>query len=198
MWEQKHTIILASGSPRRRELLGMICDDFSVIVSDCEEVVSCTEPEAVTMELSRQKAEAVAKGQADAVIIGADTVVSIGGKILGKPEDRAHADEMLRILSGKAHQVSTGVTIIQTGSDAGVVWQNSFAETTLVRVEQLDEEEIRAYLDTDEPYDKAGSYGIQGRFGKYISGIEGDYNNVVGLPVHRLYKELKKMNEKKS
>lgn len=197
MWEQKHKIILASGSPRRRELLGMICDDFSVIVSDCEEVVSCTEPEAVTMELSRQKAEAVAKGQVDAVIIGADTVVSIEGKILGKPKDRAHADEMLRILSGKTHQVSTGVTITQTGSDAGVVWQKSFAETTLVRVEQLDEEEIRAYLDTDEPYDKAGAYGIQGRFGKYICGIEGDYNNVVGLPVHRLYEELKKMNEKK-
>lgn len=171
----------------------MICDDFSVIVSDCEEIVSCTEPEEVTIELSRQKAEAVAEGRANAVIIGADTVVSIDGEILGKPQDRVHADAMLRKLSGKTHKVSTGVTIIQTGSDAKVICQTSFAETTLVCVEELSEEEIRTYLDTDEPYDKAGAYGIQGRFGKHVSGIEGDYNNVVGLPVHRLYNELKKM-----
>lgn len=198
MDDQDQTIILASASPRRKELLSMICDDFAVIVSDCEEIVSGTEPEEVTAGLSRQKAEAVAKGRANALVIGADTVVSIGGNILGKPKDRAQADAMLRMLSGKTHEVSTGVTVIRTGSDGSVVWQSSFAETTLVRVSELDEEEIRAYLGTDEPYDKAGAYGIQGEFGKYISGIEGDYNNVVGLPVHRLYEELKKVLDTKS
>lgn len=198
MKDQDQTIILASASPRRKELLSMICDDFTVVVSDCEEVVSGTEPEEVTAGLSRQKAEAVAGGRANALVIGADTVVSIGGNILGKPKDRAQADGMLRMLSGRTHEVSTGVTVIQTDSDGSVVWQSSFAETTLVRVAELAEEEICAYLGTDEPYDKAGAYGIQGKFGKYISGIEGDYNNVVGLPVHRLYEELKKVLDMKS
>ena len=193
MQTKKALIILASASPRRRELLGMICHDFSVIVSECEEIVSSTEPEEVTIELSKQKAQAVASGRADAVVIGADTVVSIDGEILGKPKDREDACRMLRLLSGKTHRVSTGVTLLQTGPDADVRWGSSFAETTLVHVAPLSERELRSYLDTDEPYDKAGAYGIQGTFGKFISGIEGDYNNVVGLPVHRLYEEWKKI-----
>lgn len=193
MQKKTAVIILASGSPRRKELLGMICQDFSVIVSDCEEIVSSTEPEEVTIELSKQKAQAVAVGRAGAVVIGADTVVSIGGEILGKPKDREDACRMLCLLSGKTHRVSTGVTLLQTGPDADVRWESSFAETTLVHVAPLSERELRSYLDTDEPYDKAGAYGIQGMFGKFISGIEGDYNNVVGLPVHRLYEEWKKM-----
>lgn len=192
MQTKEASIILASASPRRRELLGMICHDFSVVVSECEEIVSSTEPEEVTIELSKQKAQAVAAGWADAVVIGADTVVSIDGEILGKPKDREDACRMLRMLSGRTHQVSTGVTILQTGPDADVRWESSFAETTLVHVAPLSERELRSYLDTDEPYDKAGAYGIQGMFGKFISGIEGDYNNVVGLPVHRLYEEWKK------
>lgn len=193
MEKKTNHVILASGSPRRKELLGMICNDFSVVVSDCEEIVSSTVPEEVTIELSKQKAQAVARGRAGAVVIGADTVVSIDGEILGKPKDREDACRMLRLLSGKAHRVSTGVTLIQTGPDAEVRWESSFAETTLVHVAPLDERELISYLDTNEPYDKAGAYGIQGMFGKYISGIEGDYNNVVGLPVHRLYEEWKKI-----
>ena len=197
MQKRTDSFILASGSPRRRELLRMICEEFRTIVPDCEETVTGTEPEEVTKELSRQKAEAVAHAEnrgefSHAVIIGADTVVSIGGRILGKPKDRADAFGMMRLLSGKSHQVSTGITLIRTGAEGEIVWQESFAETTTVYVAEMTEEEINAYLDTDEPYDKAGAYGIQGMFGKHISGIEGDYNNVVGLPVHRLYEELKK------
>lgn len=194
MQKKKASIILASASPRRRELLGMICHDFSVIVSECEEIVSSTVPEEVTIELSKQKAQAVAKGRADAVVIGADTVVSIDGEILGKPKDREDACRMLRMLSGRTHQVSTGVTILQTGADADVKGESRFAETTLVHVAPLSESELASYLDTDEPYDKAGAYGIQGMFGKFITGIEGDYNNVVGLPVHRLYEEWNTTN----
>lgn len=198
MKKRKQAIVLASGSPRRKELLGMICDEFRVILSDCEEIVTSTRPEEVTKELSKQKAEAVAAAEAgriaDAIIIGADTVVSAGGEILGKPKDRADAFAMLRRLSGASHQVSTGVTLLRTGAAGEIVWQKSFAETTTVRVAELTDEEINHYLDTDEPYDKAGAYGIQGAFGRHISGIEGDYNNVVGLPVHRLYTELKKMS----
>lgn len=188
-------MILASGSPRRKELLGMICDEFEVIVSDCEEIVTSIVPEEVTQELSRQKAEAVASGKydtADAIIIGADTVVSIGQEILGKPKDREDAWQMISMLSGKEHQVSTGITLIQTDEAGKILQHKSFVETTRVRVVALTQEEIKAYIDTDEPYDKAGAYGIQGLFGKHIEGIEGDYNNVVGLPVHRLYAELKK------
>lgn len=188
-------MILASGSPRRKELLGMICDEFEVIVSDCEEIVTSIIPEEVTQELSRQKAEAVASGKydtADAIIIGADTVVSIGQEILGKPKDREDAWRMISMLSGKEHQVSTGITLIQTDGAGKILQHKSFVETTRVRVAALTKQEIEAYIDTDEPYDKAGAYGIQGLFGKHIEGIEGDYNNVVGLPVHRLYAELKK------
>lgn len=188
------SIVLASGSPRRRELLAMLVDEFEVIVSDCEETVTSQDPEKVTEELALQKAEAVAGSlplRADPVlVIGADTVVSIDGKILGKPADQKQAAGMLRMLSGKSHNVSTGVALI--GLEAGVqTWNKSFSETTVVTVAELAEEEIMSYVNTDEPYDKAGAYGIQGIFGKHIQGIEGDYNNVVGLPVHRLYQELK-------
>ncbi len=150
MQKKKALIILASASPRRRELLGMICHDFSVIVSECEEIVSSTVPEEVTIELSKQKAQAVAKGRANAVVIGADTVVSIDGEILGKPKDREDACRMLRMLSGRTHQVSTGVTILQTGADANVKGESRFAETTLVHVAPLSESELVSYLDTDE------------------------------------------------
>lgn len=188
------SIVLASGSPRRRELLAMFVDEFEVIVSDCEETVTSQDPKKVTEELALQKAEAVAGSlslRADPVlVIGADTVVSIDGKILGKPADQKQAAGMLRMLSGKSHNVSTGVALI--GLKAGVqTWNKSFSETTVVTVAELAEEEIMSYVNTDEPYDKAGAYGIQGIFGKHIQGIEGDYNNVVGLPVHRLYQELK-------
>lgn len=190
----KKSIILASGSPRRRELLTMLFDEFEVIVSDCQETVTSRDPEKVTEELALQKAEAVAESlppSTDTVIvIGADTVVSIDGKILGKPAGQQQAVDMLRMLSGKSHNVSTGVALVwlENGRQTRL---KSFSETTKVRVAELTKEEIISYANTNEPYDKAGAYGIQGMFGKHIQGIEGDYNNVVGLPVHRLYQELK-------
>lgn len=190
----ERSIILASGSPRRRELLTLLFDEFEVIVSDCQETVTSQDPEKVTEELALQKAEAVAGSlplRTDPVIvIGADTVVSIDGKILGKPADQKQAVDMLRVLSGKSHNVSTGVALVGL-EDGRQTRLKVFSETTKVRVAELTEEEIISYVNTSEPYDKAGAYGIQGMFGKHIQGIEGDYNNVVGLPVHRLYEELK-------
>lgn len=196
---EKKRIILASASPRRKELLGMICSEFEVIVADCEEVISGRMPEEVVKELSEQKASAVASGgfiEGEVIIIGADTVVSAGGGILGKPKNREEARRMIGMLSGKTHKVCTGVTLIQTDQEGRPCRQKCFVETTSVRVAELSEEEIEAYIQTEEPYDKAGGYGIQGLFGKYVEGIEGDYNNVVGLPVHRLYVELKNMDVK--
>lgn len=119
------------------------------------------------------------------VIIGADTVVAVDGQILGKPADRADAVRMLRLLQGKEHQVITGVTVILKESGKTV----SFAEVTKVYIFPMTEEQIEQYIETGEPMDKAGAYGIQGKFAVYVSGIEGDYNNVVGLPVGRLYQE---------
>ncbi len=187
-------IVLASGSPRRRELLALLCEDFEVIVSDCEEVVTSQVPEEVTKELARQKAEAVVRSgkiKSAAVVIGADTVVSIDGEILGKPHDWNEAYQMIHKLSGKSHKVSTGVALFQLNKAGSVIKTQSFSETTLVKVAELREEEIVEYVNTEEPYDKAGAYGIQGLFGKHIEGIRGDYNNVVGLPVHHLYRVMR-------
>lgn len=184
-------MILASGSPRRKELLQMLEVPFEVLVSDTEEVITKNEPAEVTKELSYQKAIAVAGQVEEGIIIGADTVVSIDGKILGKPADKEEAREMIYKLQGKSHMVYTGVTVIAKSDD--MVSASSFAEGTKVNVAPMTENEIEAYISTEEPYDKAGAYGIQGLFGKFIEGIEGDYFNVVGLPVHRLYEELKKL-----
>lgn len=185
-------MILASGSPRRKELLQMLEVPFEVLVSDTEEVITKNEPAEVTKELSYQKAMAVAGQVDEGIIIGADTVVSIDGKILGKPADTKEAREMIHKLQGKSHMVYTGVTVIAKSGETVSV--SSFAEGTKVNVASMTETEIEAYISTDEPYDKAGAYGIQGLFGKFIEGIEGDYFNVVGLPVHRLYEELKKFD----
>lgn len=185
-------MILASGSPRRKELLQMLEVSFEVLVSDTKEVITKNEPAEVTKELSYQKAMAVARQVEEGIIIGADTVVSIDGKILGKPADKEEAREMIYKLQGKSHMVYTGVTVIAKSGD--MVSASSFAEGTKVNVAPMTENEIEAYISTDEPYDKAGAYGIQGLFGKFIEGIEGDYFNVVGLPVHRLYEELKKFD----
>ena len=185
-------MILASGSPRRKELLQMLEVPFEVLVSDTNEVITKNEPAEVTKELSYQKAMAVAEQVEEGIIIGADTVVSIDGKILGKPADTEEAREMIYKLQGKSHMVYTGVTVIAKSGD--MVSASSFAEGTKVNVAPMTENEIEAYISTDEPYDKAGAYGIQGLFGKFIEGIKGDYFNVVGLPVHRLYEELKKFD----
>ena len=204
-------MILASGSPRRRELLRMITEEFEVRVSDCEEKITKSVPSEVTEELSLQKAEAVLaevlaeqsvetpelsgqsnkkknlKGQ-ELLIIGDDTVVSIGGEILGKPANQEEARKMISSLQGRSHEVYTGVSLCY--QTAAGCQKTSFSVCTKVFVAEMAEEEIEAYISTEEPYDKAGGYGIQGIFGKYVEGIEGDYNNVVGLPVQRLYQEI--------
>ncbi len=187
-------IILASQSPRRRELMEMLGLPFEVMVSEAEEKITGTDPAAVTEELSARKAAAVAAEIQEGIVIGADTVVALQGRILGKPADRAGAEAMIRSLQGQSHMVYTGVTLIRKRD--GHTEARTFSEGTRVHVAAMSDSEIQAYLDTDEPYDKAGAYGIQGIFGKHIAGIEGDFYNVVGLPVHRLYQELKKLGDK--
>ena len=189
--EQKK-IILASASPRRRELLAQIGLPFTVQVSSVEEVITKTAPEEIVMELSAQKAEDVKKNtEEDCIVIGADTIVSYSDgektQILGKPGSEEEAFGMLKLLQGNSHQVYTGVTIC-FGEQI-----RTFYEKTQVHVYPMNEEQIEEYIKTGEPMDKAGAYGIQGRFAAFIKGIEGDYNNVVGLPVGRLYQELCKL-----
>lgn len=183
------TIILASGSPRRRELLEQIGIPFQVIKSDAKEVITKSDPAEVVLELSAQKAEAVAETVEEGIILGADTIVALDGKILGKPAGRDHARCMLMQLQGRAHSVFTGVTLIR--KQAGSAEARSFFRETTVHIHSMSGEEIEAYLDTGDAFDKAGSYGIQGPFAAYVDGIEGDYSNVVGLPVSAVYQELK-------
>ena len=179
-------IILASQSPRRQELLKLITSDFEIKVSNVDETLpdKITPKEAV-MYLSKIKAEPFAYG--DDIVIGADTVVALDGKILGKPKNEENAKEMLRFLSGRTHSVFTGVTL------ASGKKTKTFAVETKVKFFELTNEEIDAYIKTKEPFDKAGAYGAQGGFAKFIEGFNGDYCNVVGLPVAALYKNLKKI-----
>ena len=215
-------IILASASPRRRELLTQIGLDFDIVVSETEEKITSTEPAKVVEELSAQKAEAVweklcstaasqgsvtnaerldegsevfeseqTSGETtmtDTLVLGADTVVACDGKILGKPADTEAAAAMLTMLQGRGHEVYTGVTILyeQNGERKTL----TFHEKTIVHFYPMTDAQIREYVATGDPMDKAGAYGIQGFCARYIRGIEGDYNNVVGLPVGRVYQEL--------
>ena len=186
-------IILASASPRRRELLTKIGLDFEVVVSETEEKITSTEPAKVVEELSAQKAETVWEklAQDNCIVLGADTVVACDGKILGKPVDTENAVEMLRMLQGRGHEVYTGVTILY--GENGEKKALTFHEKTIVHFCPMTKTQIREYAATGDPMDKAGSYGIQGFCARYIRGIEGDYNNVVGLPVGRVYQELSKL-----
>ena len=186
-------ILLASASPRRRELLEQIGLPFEVVVSHFEEIITETEPGKVVEQLSAQKAEAVAESLGEpeeTLVIGADTVVAAENTILGKPKDAAHAVEMLRLLAGRTHAVYTGVTLILRGA-SGETARKTFHERTDVSFYPMEKAEIRQYVATGDCMDKAGAYGIQGFCARYISGINGDYNNVVGLPVGRLYQEIK-------
>lgn len=192
----EYKYILASGSPRRKELLGSLGIDFEIIPATGEEILTSSVPSEVVESLSEQKAKEIfhkvlRDNKGAIVVIGADTVVSYREKILGKPKDRADARKMIRMLQGGSHKVYTGVTIC-VKTPLGAEKTITFHECTSVKCFEMSEEEIEKYLDTDEPYDKAGAYGIQGIFGRFIEGIRGDYNNVVGLPVARLYQELKK------
>jgi septum formation protein len=199
-------IVLASASPRRKELLEQIGIEFEICPAKGEEKVTKTAPDEVVLELSKQKAEEVAAGvllynethpelvtPQDILVIGADTVVSHGGKILGKPKDKEDSKKMLFLLSGDIHSVYTGVTLVFIDK-SGRTGEYAFFEKTDVEVYPLSEGEISEYIKSGEPMDKAGSYGIQGLFARYIKKIDGDYNNVVGLPVARLYQELKKLD----
>ena len=187
-------IILASGSPRRKELLERMGIPFRVIKSECEEITTKKKPQEVVKELSRQKAQDVydrlsAADRAGRVVLGADTVVSIHGKILGKPKDAQDAIAMLGQLSGQAHHVYTGVTVLWEDS-TGKLQSNTFYEDTKVEMYPMSSQQIEEYVAGGEPMDKAGAYGIQGDAMVFIRKIHGDYNNVVGLPVARLYHEL--------
>ncbi|MGN0276300.1 MAG: Maf family protein [Hominisplanchenecus sp.] len=183
-------IILASASPRRRELLEQAGIPFEILIGSTQEKITKERPCDIVEELSLSKAQGVASAvAADAVVIGADTIVAKDQEILGKPKDAADAFRMLSMLQGDRHQVYTGVTLIvkKDGSSRVI----SFHERTDVFMAAMDEKEILDYIATGEPFDKAGAYGIQGRAGIFIEKIEGDYYNVVGLPISRLYRELK-------
>ncbi len=212
--EQNVRLVLASASPRRRELLSQIGLEFTVMPSTKEENAKTTEAGALVQELSRQKAVDIweqlsggqgqnpdadqeqiseetqepnlnGKQQPELLVIGADTVVCCEGKILGKPHSREAAAEMLTALQGRSHEVYTGVTLYSQSETV------TFFECTQVEFYPMTEVEISEYIDSKEPMDKAGAYGIQGLGARFVKGIRGDYNNVVGLPVGRLYQELK-------
>lgn len=187
-------VILASASPRRTELLTQARIPHEIIVSKCEEKVTTSIPEELVMELSAQKAEDVflrclSMMEEDFVVIGSDTVVAAEGRILGKPKDDAEAFEMISHIQNNRHQVYTGVTI--DSYKDGKRRTKTFYECSHVDVYPMTAEEIHTYLSRNEHLDKAGAYGIQGAFAIYIKGIEGDYNTIVGLPIARLYQELK-------
>ena len=212
--QTKKRIILGSASPRRRELLEQIGISFEVRVSDKEEVYHSLIPEEIVKELALSKAENVADDLRekqeqvkqisfdkknnvllDTIVIGADTIVVSDGSILGKPKDEADAVRMIRSLQGRSHKVYTGVAILDY-DDEGKRKSVVHAVETEVFVNPMSDEEILEYAATGEPLDKAGAYGIQGRFAAYIERIDGDYYNVVGLPVSYVYRQLKEIAEK--
>ncbi len=190
----KYRLILASASPRRREILAQVGAEFEVIPAKGEELLTSTEPKEAVLQLSCQKAEETAgrlSGDAgNIVVLGADTIVSLDGAILGKPKDKKDAVRMLGLLNGREHSVFTGVTMIVRGDGKEQII--SFYEETRVFMYPMTKEQIQAYTETGEPLDKAGAYGIQGKCAVYIEKIVGDYYNVVGLPVAAIYQKLEK------
>ena len=187
-------IVLASASPRRLELLRQIGIEPEVIVSHVEEKVTSNVPGEVVMELAGQKAEDVAKDQEPGVIvIGSDTVVAVDGTILGKPKDHEDAVRMITSIAGRVHQVYTGVCVVKKGAPGEKDRMLKFYDETDVEVYPMTEEEIREYAMSSEPMDKAGAYAVQGFFARYIKGLRGSYANVMGLPVSKLYQEMKKI-----
>lgn len=179
-------LILASSSPRRKELLENLHISFEVSSSDVDESFDpALTPGEIVMELSNRKAKAVSEQNPDSFVIGADTVVVLEGSVLGKPKDRSEAYFMLKNLSGKTHSVFTGVSIIGPEKE-----KNFYVKTDVVFWE-LSDEEINAYIDTSEPFDKAGAYGIQGFGSVLVKEINGDYFSVVGLPVSKTVRELR-------
>lgn len=173
-------LLLASASPRRRELMNLITPRYTVVTSQVDEsAITADSPAHLAQCLAAAKAQAVAALHPGDVVCGFDTVVDCGGRVFGKPADRADALRMLRALSGRRHLVHTGVCVCRGGQAASTV------ETTAVRFAPIDEADLLAYVRTAEPYDKAGAYAIQGHAALWCAGIEGDYYNIMGLPVHR-------------
>ncbi len=190
MKKSLHTLILASTSPRRKDLLSQIGLTFTIVPSDFEEDMSLPlSPDMLTMHLSKEKALAVAKDYPDAVIIGADTVVAIDGAVLGKAHTKEDAQRMLSMLSGKTHQVITGLAVIIPAGESptGVQIIESVASINNVTFKPLAGEEIEWYIQTGEPLEKAGAYGIQGLGAMFVEKIEGSYSGIVGLPLEILY-----------
>jgi len=188
-------IILASKSPRRKELLESVYEKVEIIPSDADENINENDPCETVRKLSYIKAKSVYDLKKDSLrpgdyVLGSDTVVYAGKEILGKPNDRDDAKRMIKELSGKVHSVFTGFTLID---HKGAVTTDHCE--TKVFVYEMSENEIEEYINTDEPYDKAGAYGIQGIFGRYVEKIEGDYNNVVGLPVSKIYNTLNRLEK---
>ena len=181
-------LILASASPRRAELLRAAGIQFEVAAADVDERFHAGErPEAAVARLAEAKAAAVASLHPGAVVLGADTTVVIGGEALAKPDAAADAAEMLRKLSGRTHEVLTGICLCDRGRRLVHV------EPTRVRMAALEAAEIAWYVGTKEPYDKAGGYAVQGLASRFIEGIDGSYSNVVGLPISRVYELLKRL-----
>lgn len=183
-------IILASASPRRKELLTQIGVKFEIMISDKETNIDSSNPVKACEKQAMQKAldieeKAAFKYKEDYIIIAADTIVALEDTILGKPKDKEDARLMLERISGKKHKVYTAVCVF----NSRLKTRKSFVEETAVEVAKLSKEDIDFYLSKDEAYDKAGAYAIQGLFSRYIVGIEGDYYNVMGLPVGRVYRE---------
>ena len=177
-------IILASASPRRCDLMQQAGFDFEVVISDTDENIEENDPAELLKKLAQAKAGNVAFGYDNTIVIGADTIVYIDGEILGKPKDPAHAFQMLRKLSGRAHTVYTGLALLNTITGRCEV----SVDSTDVYMRDLSDDEINAYISTGEPMDKAGAYGVQGRAGMFIKRIEGDFFTVVGLPLYRLHR----------
>ena len=188
-------LVLASASPRRQELLRNASIPFEVQPTNIPEVPQPGEaPRAFAERMAREKALAVFRLLPNDFVLGADTIVIVDAEILGKPRDRADAVRMLRLLSGRKHQVTTGVCLLglrPRDENGKIGFEDVKSETTLVTMDPLGEDDIHGYVSTGEPMDKAGAYGIQGRASRWISRIEGDYFNVVGLPVSLVYKMLR-------
>lgn len=184
-------LILGSKSPRRQEILTMAGYKFKVVVSDVNEEVVATSITDMSLKIAKKKCDAIFKDYPNDIVVTADTIVVIDGKVLGKPKDKDDARYMINMIQGKCHEVYTSV-VVKTKTE-----EEEFLEKTKVYVRKMTEDEIEEYINMVEPYDKAGAYAIQGYFAKYIEKIAGDYYNVMGLPISRLSNILDKLKKGK-
>ncbi len=181
-------LILASKSPRRKELLKLLDFDFEIISSEVDEVVpNNSSPKQIVEALAYQKAKAVYDAHNNDVVLGCDTIVVVDNEILGKPKNHKEAKEMMLKMKDREHQVITGVAVLSKEQE------NVFSDTSVVHFNDIEEKEIDKYILTSEPYDKAGGYAIQGWAARYISAIEGNYYTIMGLPLDKVYRAIKKV-----